>query len=97
MKKYLRLVEKLRSVIRPTIAGAGNTGKWMSTPAKKHKEMEKGNTQLKKLVADLSLDISILKELLGKNNLARQETYGSGSMMFCGPPKTTLFSTCLEL
>ena len=30
--------------------------------AKKLKEMEKENAQLKKLVADLSLDISILKE-----------------------------------
>jgi len=28
--------------------------------------MEKGNTRLKKLVADLSLDNAILKEVLGK-------------------------------
>ncbi len=36
------------------------------TQARKLKEMEKGNTQLKKLVADLSLDNAILKEVLGK-------------------------------
>lgn len=34
--------------------------------AKKLKEMEKENTRLKKLVADLSLDNAILKEVLGK-------------------------------
>ena len=34
--------------------------------AKKLKEMEKGNAKLKKLVADLSLDNAILKEVLGK-------------------------------
>jgi transposase-like protein len=36
------------------------------TQAKKLKEMEKENTRLKKLVADLSLDNAILKEVLGK-------------------------------
>jgi len=36
------------------------------TQARKLKEMEKENTQLKKLVADLSLDNAILKENLGK-------------------------------
>jgi putative transposase len=36
------------------------------TQARKLKEMEKENTQLKKLVADLSLDNAILKEVLGK-------------------------------
>jgi len=34
--------------------------------AKKLKEMEKENVRLKKLVADLSLDNAILKEVLGK-------------------------------
>ncbi len=34
------------------------------TQARKLKEMEKENTQLKKLVADLSLDNAILKEVL---------------------------------
>ena len=34
--------------------------------AKKLKEMEKENIRLKKLVADLSLDNAILKEMLGK-------------------------------
>lgn len=34
--------------------------------AKKLKEMEKENIRLKKLVADLSLDNAILKEVLGK-------------------------------
>jgi transposase-like protein len=34
--------------------------------AKKLKEMEKENARLKKLVADLSLDNAILKEVLGK-------------------------------
>jgi len=37
------------------------------TQAKKLKEMEKENIRLKKLVADLSLDNAILKEVLGKN------------------------------
>jgi len=37
-----------------------------TTQAKKLKELEKENTQLKKLVADLSLDNAILKEVLGK-------------------------------
>jgi putative transposase len=36
------------------------------TQARKLKEMEKENAQLKKLVADLSLDNAILKEVLGK-------------------------------
>ncbi len=36
------------------------------TQARKLKEIEKENTQLKKLVADLSLDNAILKEVLGK-------------------------------
>jgi len=36
------------------------------TQAKKLKEMEKENSRLKKLVADLSLDNAILKEVLGK-------------------------------
>ena len=36
------------------------------TQARKLKEMEKENTQLKELVADLSLDNAILKEVLGK-------------------------------
>jgi putative transposase len=35
------------------------------TQARKLKEMEKENTRLKKLVADLSLDNAILKEVLG--------------------------------
>ena len=35
--------------------------------AKRLKELEKENTQLKKLVADLSLDISILKEVAEGN------------------------------
>ena len=34
--------------------------------AKQLKALEKENTQLKKLVADLSLDNAILKEVLGK-------------------------------
>ena len=37
------------------------------TQARKLKEMEKENTQRKKLVADLSLDNAILKDVLGKN------------------------------
>jgi len=36
------------------------------TQAKKLKEIEKENIRLKKLVAGLSLDNAILKELLGK-------------------------------
>ena len=36
------------------------------TQAKKLKEIEKENARLKKLVADLSLDNAILKEVLGK-------------------------------
>jgi len=43
------------------------------TQARKLKEMEKENTRLKKLVADLSLDNAILKEVLGKKYLTRQE------------------------
>ena len=35
--------------------------------AKRLKELEKENTRLKKLVADLSLDISILKEVTREN------------------------------
>lgn len=34
--------------------------------AKHLQELEKGNARLKKLVADLSLDNAILKEMLGK-------------------------------
>ena len=36
------------------------------TQAKKLREIEKENVRLKKLVADLSLDNAILKEMLGK-------------------------------
>ena len=36
------------------------------TQARKLKELEKENLQLKKLVANLSLDNAILKEVLGK-------------------------------
>ncbi len=36
------------------------------TQAKKLREIEKENVRLKKLVADLSLDNAILKEVLGK-------------------------------
>jgi len=36
------------------------------TEAKRLKELEKENTQLKKLVADLSLDNAIIKEVLKK-------------------------------
>jgi putative transposase len=36
------------------------------TQAKKLKEVEEENARLKKLVADLSLDNAILKEVLGK-------------------------------
>ena len=36
------------------------------TQAKQLREIEKENTRLKKLVADLSLDNAILKEVLGK-------------------------------
>jgi len=36
------------------------------TQARKLKEVEKENIRLKKLVADLSLDNAILKEVLGK-------------------------------
>ena len=37
-----------------------------TTQARKLKSLEKENTRLKKLVADLSLDNAILKEVLGK-------------------------------
>ncbi len=37
-----------------------------TTQARKLKALEKENLQLKKLVADLSLDNAILKEVLGK-------------------------------
>ena len=37
-----------------------------TTKVKKLKELEKGNTRLKRLVADLSLDNAILKEVLSK-------------------------------
>lgn len=45
-----------------------------TTQARKLKGLEKENTLLKKLVADLSLDNAILKEVLGKkNNRTRQK------------------------
>jgi putative transposase len=37
-----------------------------TTQAKKLKELEKENARLKKLVADISLDNAILKEVLSK-------------------------------
>ena len=37
-----------------------------TTKVKKLKELEKENTRLKRLVADLSLDNAILKEVLSK-------------------------------
>ena len=54
------------------------------TQARKLKEIEKQNTQLKKLIADLSLDNAILKEVLSSTNgglrqsdLTRQASPGS--------------------
>ena len=54
------------------------------TQARKLKEIEKENTQLKKLIADLSLDNAILKEVLSSTNgglrqsdLTRQASPGS--------------------
>ena len=41
-------------------------GGMTANQAKQLKEMEKENARLKKLVADLSLDNAILKEVLGK-------------------------------
>ena len=41
-------------------------GDMTQTQARKLKDMEKENLQLKKLVADLSLDNAILKEVLSK-------------------------------
>ena len=41
-------------------------GEMTQTQARKLKDMEKENLQLKKLVADLSLDNAILKEVLTK-------------------------------
>jgi putative transposase len=41
-------------------------GDMNTTQARKLKELEKENLQLKKLVADLSLDNAILKEVLSK-------------------------------
>ena len=41
-------------------------GEMTQTQARKLKDMEKENLQLKKLVADLSLDNAILKEVLSK-------------------------------
>ena len=43
------------------------------TQAKKLKELERENTRLKTLVADLSLDNAIIKEILIKNNQPGQE------------------------
>lgn len=39
-----------------------------TTQARKLKDLERENTQLKKLVADLSLDNAILKEVLSKKS-----------------------------
>jgi hypothetical protein len=46
------------------------------TQARKLIEIDKENIRMKKLVADLFLDNAILKEVLGKYNLTRQETRG---------------------
>ena len=54
---FLRIFIRMR-LLNPTGNGCHQ--------ARKLKEMEKENTQLKKLVADLSLDNAILKEVLGK-------------------------------
>jgi len=42
-------------------------GGMTTSDAKRLKELEKENARLKKLVADLSLDISILKDVNSKN------------------------------
>ena len=42
-------------------------GGMTTSDAKRLKELEKENSRLKKLVADLSLDISILKDVNSKN------------------------------
>jgi putative transposase len=41
--------------------------------AKRLKELERENTRLKTLVADLSLDNAIIKEVLSKKLLARTD------------------------
>jgi len=38
-----------------------------TSDAKRHKEMEKENARLKKLVADLSLEVAVLKDVNSKN------------------------------
>jgi Transposase. len=42
-------------------------GSMSTSEAKRFKELEKENARLKKLVADLSLDIAILKDVNSKN------------------------------
>jgi hypothetical protein len=53
-------------------------------PGQAAKKPEKENMHLKKLVADLSLDNAILKEVLSKNDLARKEkkSHQAGSRSF---------------
>jgi hypothetical protein len=63
--------------------------------ARRLKDLEKENGRLKKLVADLSLDISILKRLPGETSKPVQgakadSTYNSGTISL---PKTGLQST----
>lgn len=65
--KTVKEVSKLLEISEQTYYRWRREYGGMDVPqAKKLKEMEKENTRLKKLVADLSLDNAILKEVLGK-------------------------------
>jgi hypothetical protein len=56
-----------RSRSRRTTAGGRNTGGLKLNQAKRLKELEKENTKLKRLVAELSLEKQILKDVAEGN------------------------------
>ena len=72
-------------------------GRMTISQAKQLKALEKENAKLKKLVANLSLDNAILKEVLGKINLTRTTRHSlvNSSMILKGIP--SLSHNCLLL
>jgi hypothetical protein len=55
------------SASRPSIAGTRSTAGWARSDAQRLKSLEDENRRLKKLLAELMLDVAALKDLLAKN------------------------------
>lgn len=58
--------DNTRSVRRRFMPGAASTVGWEVSEAKRLKQLEEENAKLKRIVAEQALDITMLKDLVGK-------------------------------